>query len=181
MYTGPWSALPDTLFVDWPKLEDYTFENIVNAFIEEYRISENDTVAGVSLGGIIALEIANQVGCKELTLIGSAKARSEINQLLLSMAPLTTVTPVRFLQAIGAKTGTKIGKMFSDVDPEFMRAACLELQEWSPQPNPELTIRRIHGLHDQVIHCPKNADKIIKDGGHMIPFTHPLECVSFFL
>lgn len=117
MYSGPWGTIPDMVYVDWPKLEKYTFENLTNFFIEEYGITDQDTVAGSSLGGIIALEIAIETGCREVTLIGSAKERSEINQLLLSIAPLTTITPVRFLQAIGVQTGTKIGKMFSDVDP----------------------------------------------------------------
>jgi hypothetical protein len=177
MYKGPWHDLPDARFVDWPRVAgEITFQTIARTIISSHRISPADCIIGTSLGGIIGLEVARQVDCATVVLISSAIHASEINGLLLKMAPLSSVTPLGFLQLFASCSGD-LGAMFSEVDADFIRACCLELAQWSSGPEPS-QLYRIHGRDDGVIPCPSRADLILP-GGHLVAMTQAERCVAF--
>jgi hypothetical protein len=126
MYAGPWRDLPDSVFLDWPTISgEITFATVAEHFIDKYAIGPSDQLVGTSLGGIVALKIARQSNCNAVILISSATAPSEINSLLMALAPLSSVTPLRFLQHFSAISG-EMGQMFSQVDARFIRSACAE-------------------------------------------------------
>ena len=85
---------------------------------------------------------------------------------------------MRFIQLLAGKSGGKLGRMFAEVDAEFIRATCRELSTWSPINDPTIHKYRVHGSGDHVISCPTEADLVI-DGGHLIAITHADECVNF--
>lgn len=178
MYAGPWRSLPNTEFIDWPRNpQEFTFKSIASHLIGEYGIEPEDRLVGTSLGGIIALEIAALVGCSDVCLISSCRNRDEINQVLLALAPLSDVTPMKFIQLLVGKSGD-LGQMFAEVDTEFVRGACRELGKWISPEVGAIELRRIHGSRDHVIPCPPDADLII-DGGHLIAITDAQKCVKF--
>lgn len=181
MYSGPWRELSETRFLDWPHVpEPITLAGTAAVLIEKHGIKETDTLAGSSLGGIVALEIARLVQVKEVVLVGSAMTRSEINPFLMALAPLSDITPVSLLQALAGKSAGELGRMFAQVDPAFIRASCKDLMRWPGFEPTETILRRIHGARDHVIRCPDDA-KHISEGGHLIAMTHARECVAFVL
>ncbi|PCJ62226.1 MAG: hypothetical protein COA79_03970 [Planctomycetota bacterium] len=179
MYSDSWSMLNDAVFLDWPKINgEITFDNIASQLIAENQITSLDHIIGSSLGGIIAIEIAHQIKCNQVILIGSAINKSEINSLLLSLAPLSEITPLKFIQFIVGKSGGGLGQMFASVEADFIRSTCIELNQWNSPYCEEMNVKRIHGSRDHVIQCPDTADLII-EGGHLIAMTHSKACVDF--
>lgn len=178
MYGGPWRALCDTIAVDWPEYRgERSIGEVAARLIEKHGICTTDTVVGSSLGGIVALEIHNLVSVRHVILVGSAVARKEINSILIAIAPLAKVTPIRLIQHLAGKGGSEVSAMFAKVDAEFVRAMCLDVRKWSGYHGSLKAVTRIHGEHDAVIKCPNDAH-IIAGGGHLIAMTHAEECLK---
>ena len=59
MYSGPWLDLPNIKYLDWPKYQgEKSLSEVAEKVINENSISQTDFIAGSSLGGMVALEIA---------------------------------------------------------------------------------------------------------------------------
>jgi hypothetical protein len=98
--------------------------------------------------------------------------------LLLRLAPLSSVTPLRFLQLFASSSGD-LAKMFAQVDARFIRGACQQSDRWKGLPaDLGLSDHRIHGANDKVIPCPADADLILP-GGHLITMTQAAACAEF--
>ena len=53
MYAGPWRHLKDSRFVDWPPWDgEITIADLADTMARHYRINENDTLIGTSMGGM---------------------------------------------------------------------------------------------------------------------------------
>ena len=89
MYTSfpEWSELKNVSFLDWPKWDgETTISEIASNLINLHSIESKDIIAGSSLGGMIALEIAKLVKAEKAILIGSAVKPEEVNKLLLHLS-----------------------------------------------------------------------------------------------
>lgn len=178
MYSGPWLELPNIKFLEWPKyLGEKTLADVAERIIKENSINQSDDMAGSSLGGMVALEIASKLNVKNVYLFGSAIAKTEVNPFLRLLTPLADITPVKFIQAIAGKYQNEILDMFSSSDADFIRSMCHAISEWQGFKGDPKTIKRIHGEKDKVISCHSSC-KTIKNGGHLIAMTHPLECIE---
>jgi pimeloyl-ACP methyl ester carboxylesterase len=181
MYAGPWRGIEDARFPDWPPIPDpITLERTAAQVISENGIQPSDVLVGSSLGGVVALEIAQRLGSREVVLVGSARERAEINPFLRALAPFPDLTPFRLLQAMAGRSAGPLGAMFAQVDPRFIRAMCKELAGWPGYQGRGTRIRRIHGEHDRVIRCPPDACRV-PGGGHLIAMTHAEACAGFVL
>lgn len=179
MYNEDWRMLDDATFHDWPKWNGETSLKLwAERLIEEHRIREGDIIIGSSLGGMIACEIANQLDLREVILLGSATDPQEISSLLAWLKPLAKFAPIEALQFSGSKVPSEIADMFSQSDPQFIRAMCQAIFDWQGLTT-KVKVTRIHGAKDLVIPCPQNADQIIPKAGHLIAYTHPKECLEF--
>jgi pimeloyl-ACP methyl ester carboxylesterase len=104
MYSGPWLEIQNIKFLDWPIYHgEKTLSEVADRIISENNISQSDSVAGSSLGGMVALEIANKLRVENVFLFGSAVAKTEINPLLRLLSPIAEVTPIKFIQTIAGK------------------------------------------------------------------------------
>ena len=178
MYSGPWLDLTDIKYLDWPKYQgEKSLSDVAERIINEYSISQSDYVAGSSLGGMVALEIASKLKQKRVYLFGSAVTKSEINPLLRLFTPISDVTPLKFIQAIAGKFHNEVLKMFSYTDADFIRSMFHAIKNWQGFNGDSAIIKRVHGEKDRVISCNSKC-KMIKDGGHLIVMTHPLECIE---
>jgi len=110
-------------------------------------------------------------------LFGSAISKSEVNPLLRLLAPLSDVTPLKFIQAIAGKYQNEVLEMFSSSDADFIRSMCHAIMDWQGFKGDPAIIKRVHGEKDKVISCSSNCKKI-KNGGHLIAMTHPFECIE---
>jgi pimeloyl-ACP methyl ester carboxylesterase len=176
MYGPEWRELSAARFLNWP---DYSGEKdfgaVADHVIADNGIAPQDIVGGASLGGIVALEIAEKLRNPLVILVGSAVDASEINGLLRRLAPLATVTPLRLIQVLAGKSAALPVAMFAEADPDFVRAMCLALPSWQGGLALHGRIVRIHGANDRVIHCPADCH-VIPDAGHLVAMTHAAEC-----
>lgn len=179
MYQGCWRDLEDARFLDWPgHAGERDLPQVAQRLIEEQGISSRDSIAGSSLGGIVALEIHSMLQLHRTILIGSAVNKDEINALLRTLAPIAGVTPIRLAQLLVGKSESAIAKMFVYVEASFVAAMCKALSRWGGYHGTMEQVHRIHGAKDKVIPCPEYVETI-PDGGHLVAMTHPEECVAF--
>ena len=178
MYFGPWRELQNIKFLDWPKYSgERSLSEVAERVINEYNIYSSDSVAGSSLGGMVALEIADKLKVESVFLFGSAVTKTEINPLLRLLTPFAEITPIKFIQAIAGKYPNEVLKMFSSSDTDFIRSMCKAAAEWQGFNGDPKIIKRIHGENDKVISCHSEC-KTIKNGGHLIAITHPHKCIE---
>jgi pimeloyl-ACP methyl ester carboxylesterase len=178
MYSGPWLEIQNIKFLDWPIYHgEKTLSEVADRIISENNICQSDSVAGSSLGGMVALEIANKLRVENVFLFGSAVAITEINPLLRLLSPIAEVTPIKFIQTIAGKFHNKVFKMFSTSDSDFIRSMCHEIYKWQGFNGDQNIIKRIHGEKDKIITCHSKC-KTIKNGGHLIAVTHAHQCIE---
>ncbi|MFC1735541.1 alpha/beta fold hydrolase [Candidatus Hydrogenedentota bacterium] len=167
-------------FIDWPEYHGETsYAEVAGRVIEEHQISYGDIVGGSSLGGMVALEVAKIIRPEAVVLLGSAVNRHEIQGILSVLSPIAVVTPVSFIQTLVGKRNNLIAQMFSESDPEFIRAMCLHLPSWLGYSGPLESIFRLHGRRDHVIPCPDAGSEVIESAGHLLAITHPKESGAF--
>lgn len=178
MYSGPWRKVPNTRFPDWPEYQkEQTLSQVADRILQKCGIGPDDTVAGSSMGGMVALEIAAKLGNKRVFLFGSAVSNRELNPLLHRMASLVKKAPIPSAQRMAAHLNNPLMKMFSQADAEFMRAMCFAVAQWRGFTGDPQVIRRIHGARDKILSC-HGQSKIIPDAGHLIAVTHAAECIA---
>ncbi len=179
LYQGEWQQLPETSFINWPHYDgEKSLTEIADKVIQENGITAQDWVGGSSLGGIVALEIFKKLGNPKVVLIGSAITSTEINSVLMLLAPLAHVTPIKFAQALTRKFNNHLIKMFCSSDARFIHATCLALRSWPGYQGDPSRILRLHGEKDPVVHCPASNCHILKNARHFIAVTQTKECVE---
>lgn len=179
IYRDEWRALENCAFHNWPSYQgEESLTTIAQRIVDEARVSDGDVVAGHSLGGMVACEIAQLRKLSGLVLISSASRREEISGLLATLHPLAAFTPFEFIQALAGKLPGELTRMFCRSDPEFIRATCAAIFKWEGLKAGSIRPARIHGRHDLVIPLPDGVDCVV-DGGHMLPITHAKKCVDF--
>jgi len=174
MYQGSWRDRPDFEFIDWP-IKVYPekiryLAEIIGDLIE----CDPTALIGSSLGGMVALELADILEISHVALIGSAVSCDEIQPALKHLAPLSTIAPLELVQVFAGKSDALLADMYSKTSPEFIRKMIKAAVSWN-YPG-EIRPFRIHGSHDRVIRCDQPDVSI--NGGHLLAMTHPQECVE---
>lgn len=179
MYTGPWRQLPGYRFLDWPVYRgEISLAAMAERVIEEYGIGASDIMAGSSLGGMVALEIAKKLRLEKVFLFGSAVDPHEVNPVLQTLAPLIKCTPLKQLQSVAGRFRNLVLSMFGSSDPDFISAMCIAVFRWRGFGGHPGTVRRLHGTRDIIITCRTHCEPIAR-AGHLIAMTHPVDCVHF--
>jgi pimeloyl-ACP methyl ester carboxylesterase len=167
-------------------------------------------VGGVSLGGMIAYELArglSQFSCNEngtvpfwgpvkaVVLIASCCTWSAIRPLYRVGGVLWPAVPSATLSLVKCAANFILGRfspvtatqrrmlvtMFRSIDNRFMHWAVSAILRWRPQPLEQVPVYHIHGARDRLIPMRRQSPtKIIPDGGHLINLTHA-EAVNGFL
>lgn len=170
--------------IPWPEHDEYDelpcYAQKVSALIED----DNPIIMGVSLGGMIGVEISKIRPVKKLILISSAKTRSEMppydglfGKLITSkiLPPFVYKTPNPVLmQRFGAETEEDealLSAILKDSDGKFMKWAMRAIALWQNETYLQ-PVSHIHGRKDKMI-FPENvhADHWIEDGGHMMVYN----------
>jgi len=180
MFSAPaWQGIAGARFLDWPAhCGEATIGASADRVIAEAAIPDGATLIGVSLGGIVACEIAKRRRVRALVLVGSAVHPREISGLLAKLKPLARFAPIEFVQRAIGKVPDDVTAMFARGEPAFIRAACAAIFAWEGLDRAAITPVRIHGTHDRVIPIPASVDLAL-DGGHLVAMTHPGACVDF--
>ena len=136
---------------------------------------------GLSFGGMMAIEVAKLINCKQVILISSAKTKQEIPRyyrqagtfLLHRLLPLWALQSANRLTywMFGAETEIErniLKNILDDTDPAFLKWAIDKIVRWNNTTVPEC-ITHIHGNTDRILPLKfVHADIVITDGGHFM-------------
>lgn len=162
----------------------------------EMGVGPGDVVGGVSLGGMLSLEIAKDVGTRAVILIASATHPRHIRKRFLMWSHLAPHAPDALIQRIFAAVPrvlkwqnmlTPPGQaLLNDImtafPPALLRALPPMMRCWKGCP-PAVPLRQLHSDGDWLIR--PNGDptslKLLKGRNHLLTVSHPEEVRKFLL
>jgi pimeloyl-ACP methyl ester carboxylesterase len=174
----------DVTPVDWLEPNEHdTLTTYAQKLIHQYFITDNSIVIGVSLGGMIAVEIAKQLRLNKVILISSIKTVKEapVYFKVGNVLPLYKLIPGTFLPKLGFMIKPVFGKMnshdtwlFNDMlkqsSPKFMKWALGAVLKWKNETVPA-NLYHIVGDKDLVFNYKNISNAtIIKGGTHIMVF-----------
>lgn len=147
-----------------------------------YEFEEPYYLGGVSMGGMIAQELAQLLNPKGLLLISTITSRSNLPVLLEWARPLrlvllfnkrSLVMLAKFADHFTRKSpeGRKLFlDMLHDSDSDFLRFGAKAILDWEPPVNSLPTVR-VHGATDRVFPARKINDAVlIESGNHFMVY-----------
>jgi pimeloyl-ACP methyl ester carboxylesterase len=171
--------------VEWhiPILED-TLSTYAQSIVKQYGIHDNSTVIGVSLGGMLSVEIAKQVKLEKVILISSIKAHREAPWYfnLFRSLPVYYAIPGKLMTHLGFLVKPMFGKMspedlalfksmLRNSSPVFLKWAMRAVLYWQ---NTVEFANLYHIIGDKDLVFPhqniKNPTAVIKGGTHIMVF-----------
>ena len=147
-------------------------------------------LAGISLGGMIALEAARHTSPRGLILISSCRSPRQLSWLQRFAGKCAPLVPLPIIHAgrmfpsamrkfFGAVTDDQaklFDEMMRDTPPAFIRWAIDAVVRWPGVDDPGIPTLHIHGGADRIIPCdPTCTDHIIPGAGHLMNMTHANE------
>lgn len=175
----------DSIYLHWIEpLDNETLESYAKRLAQKIDTKEEFILIGLSLGGMIAIEISKLLQPLQTILISSAKNKHELSKtaLILGKLRLHRILPEKILHSINFFTSKIIGlqskedealakEMVVDTSPLFFRWACEQIIQWKNDFIPE-NMMRLHGTADNIIPFPKDKNVIpIKGGTHFMVFN----------
>ena len=152
-------------------------------------------LGGISLGGMIAIEMARHLNCRGCFLIASVRSPHELPWRARVMKPLAMLlppgsggVPTTAAKIALATAGRFLGpvpksllRQLADADRHFLRWASMALLRWKPHEDClNIPVRQIHGDRDHVLpHTLTTPDRLVRGGGHVLPMTHAEEVNEF--
>jgi pimeloyl-ACP methyl ester carboxylesterase len=170
--------------VNWiePALND-TLADYAQKIISQYNITANSIVVSNSLGGMVAVEIANKVKLDKVIIISSIKSVAEAPGYfsVFRNVPLHKIIPGKLFNSMGFMVKPLFGKMadedaalfidmLKNTSPIFARWAMGAILNWKNTTIPD-NIYHITGNKDALFPYKriKGAD-IVKGGSHIMIF-----------
>jgi pimeloyl-ACP methyl ester carboxylesterase len=151
-------------------------------------------LAGVSFGGMVALEMAHHCRAAAVVLIASCRSGRVIPGHLRFVQRLAQLVPAGILGVgtiLGPLLANEFGvfspeqrklfnEMFADSDAKFAKWSASSIMGWNPTDAPAVPVFHIHGDRDRLIPCRKvSPDRVIHEAGHLINITHADEVNQF--
>jgi pimeloyl-ACP methyl ester carboxylesterase len=144
---------------------------------DHYTFEEPYLLGGVSMGGMIAQELAQLTNPEGLVLISTATSRTEMPMLFewarqMRLASLFNKPALEVIAKFADQFTSKSPEgrqlfleMLQDSDTDFMRFGAKSILEWEPPKNTLPTVR-IHGTIDRVFPASKITDAAMIEGGN---------------
>lgn len=164
--------------------KNMTMRDYAIKLAEQIDTTKEFSIIGVSIGGMLAVELNEIVKPKQTIIISSAKCREEIpgRYRFMKKIPINKIVPPGLYKA-GSKVAQplvepdrKNGKevfvqMLNDKDAKFLKRATYMIVNWERKDYPEEIIH-IHGTNDNTIpHKNVKANYYIEGGSHMMVLT----------
>lgn len=152
-------------------------------------------VGGVSLGGMLAQEMAKHLEARACFLISTIRSARQLPRRVRTLKPLRPVLSGVFFWSLRrlaqAMLLVRRGSMpdferscleqYISTDPRFLRWAGRAVLRWLPDSGPNVPVRHIHGDRDHLLpHRLTQPDVLVPGAGHLMVMTHP-EAVNDFL
>ncbi len=141
-------------------------------------------IVGLSFGGMIASEIADQINPRQIILISSKSASEPIGKFYRGLINFGLLSPFASMlmrsansftyKAFGAKTTeekTMLRSILKDTDPKFMKWAVKTIAAWN-HPLKSPVAYQINGSADRMIKADKTMyDYLVPGGEHLMVYT----------
>jgi pimeloyl-ACP methyl ester carboxylesterase len=143
-------------------------------------------LVGVSLGGMIAMELARLVEPSGVVLVSSCRSCAALpwwgraGRVIVRAVPaavqkwanLHVPGALRALGACQPCDRNLIRDMIRDTPAPFLQWGLAEALRWPGVGALNVPVYQVHGACDRTIPCPTCADEVIPGGGHLINLTH---------
>jgi pimeloyl-ACP methyl ester carboxylesterase len=175
--------------LDWiePKKGE-TLPTYALRMAERIDQTEEHALAGVSFGGMIAIEIAKRYHPKAVILLSSSATRKELplSFRLAGKLGLNKIVPPQLIKVItpftywlfDAKTKEEkhlLKEILLDTSPSFVYWAMNSIVHWENDEVPK-NLFHIHGKKDKVLPIRYvKADVVIPTAGHLMVYSHAEE------
>jgi surfactin synthase thioesterase subunit len=161
-----------------------SMKQFAQMLIAQIDTSEPYIFIGVSMGGMLAVELSELMHPKQVIIVSSAKNRTELpfRYRFQKHIPLYKLFPASFikfgarcLQPIVEPDRKKYKKEFKRMllskDKTYMKRSIQLIVNWERKSN-VMNIEHIHGTHDHTIpHRNIHAAVMVKNGSHMMMLT----------
>ncbi len=174
----------EMVYLDWIKpIRGESLESYALRLAKQINRDENFGLIGLSLGGMIATEIAKKYPPVTTILLSSISTSTHIppHFRLAYALRLHKIMPMKLIKSLSIikrlftaeKSGDKeiIKQVIRDSDPDFIRWAMGAILEWKniDAPNP---LCQIHGSKDEILPLKyTNPTHTIINGTHMMVLT----------
>ena len=174
----------EVIHVHWiePDISD-TLASYVSKLIDQYKIQPNAIVIGVSLGGMLTIEIAKQIQLNKAILISSIKNSDEAPWYFsfFRKLPVYKLIPGQFFTSLGMlikpvfgkmskEDGLMFGAMLKNSSPTFIRWAMHAVLNWQSKTTVS-NVYHITGNKDMVFNYKNiKGATLIEGGTHIMVF-----------
>lgn len=197
MFHPQQAAFPDAIMPAWiePRRGE-TLREYAARFADSLRprLGGPAVLAGVSMGGMVALEMARHLPALRVVLIASCRSPRAVSRLLVLSEALTRPLPSwpldkgrvlapLFLGAGGTVPREDRGllvEMARELPVSFLRWAARAVLSWPGCNDPGVPVHHIHGNRDPVILLKRvKPDEVVDGGSHVLNLSHPREVNAF--
>jgi pimeloyl-ACP methyl ester carboxylesterase len=154
---------------------------------------KDDVIGGVSLGGMLALEIAKARGARGLILIASCTHPRFVRKRFLLLSPLAKLLPeplisriftlvpwvLRRQNMLSPSGQALLADIMGHFPPALLKAMPMKVLRWSGC-EPAAPLRQIHSEGDWMIR-PNGNPLLLKGRNHLVTVSHPEEVRRFLL
>jgi pimeloyl-ACP methyl ester carboxylesterase len=197
---APQRNLPVNLeIIEWiePQSADESLAHYAERMSAVIGPSPNHFVGGISLGSMVALEVASRINARGVFVIGGCSSHRQISPLFKGVLgigatmPTSAIHPslrlapvaLRLLEGLSNDQANFMTAMLRAQSPPLIRWSCRAILQWEccAMP-PDVPIHAIHGQNDEVIPLSNvKANHVVPYGRHLISLTHPREVNRFIL
>ncbi len=176
----------DTVHIKYIIPNEYeTMKSYAQRFSEQIDTSKRFSIVGVSLGGMLAVELSEFLNPEEVIIISSAKNRNELpfRYKFMKKVPLNRIFGGGFLRAVSPTAQIIIEPdsrkerelcvlMLKSKNELFMKRSVNMIVNWERTTN-NTKIIHIHGNNDHTIPIRnvKDVTYKVKSGSHMMALT----------
>lgn len=176
----------DTIWLEYiaPKKSE-SFDSYIDRLSDKIDTTVSFSLIGVSLGGIIATELADRLEPEKVIVIAGAKARKElpVHYRFFHYFPIHRLIGGRSmrwstkrLQPLFEPMNEEAEMLFEDMisakSDQFLKSAVRWMIAWERETYAS-DIIHVHGDKDRTLPLKNvTADYVVEDGGHMIVYTH---------
>ena len=168
---------------------------------ETLNVPEPFFLGGISMGGMLALEMSQWTHPEAVFLIASGRSGRAIRPIwrmvgmMIGGAPFWSGLPpaiakpvAKFLARYTLPSGNQLtrdqlrlcSQMATDASPRFVRWGCRACVTWPGVDQPRVPVYHIHGDKDRIMPLSRaKPDRVIRGGGHLINLTHADEVNAY--
>ncbi len=184
--------LENFILVDFIPFEAQdTLKSYALRLAEKVGFSPEDMIGGVSLGGMLALEIAAHFGAKKILLISSCSHPRYIRKIYLRLSYLAPLLPsfairrgyaliipiLKRKKLLSGNSEAVFYSMLENFSPKLMRCMPRLIRTWQGC-RPQIPMAQIHGKGDWLIK-PEPGAQLLQTKNHLLTLSHPQAIRAF--